>query len=183
MSPKSHINKWRKNFVIHQSWKCSDLKNQIFSNHNPQSERWPDSLVLYKSWIQSVWQCLNDRNWSKRFPLKWAQREGRLIGCIQSHSSRGLVVNHCAVAVSPKVPSRVAWQVTHKHTFFLLATVLELWAEICSIDRQTITIRRLWHLKYRAGEGYFVVCCIKWNSRNCAQTAATFCQYEAFAIL
>ena len=92
---------------------------------------------------------LNGQNQSRCFRVMWVQRKSRSAGYIPTRASTGLVVNHCALAVSPNVYSRGTWHVT-RGKFSLSPTVLELGAEICSNDRQTITIRWLvfsnkWH--------------------------------------
>ena len=61
-------------------------------------------------------------------------------------ASTGLVGDHCAVAMSPKVIC-VAPEMLPLNTFSLSLTVLELLAELRSNSRQVITIRHLWRLK------------------------------------
>ena len=62
---------------------------------------------------------------------------------IQTRASMGLVVNHCPAAMHRRVSNwHVALNVT-RNIFALLPTVLELWVEICSNGRQTITTRCL----------------------------------------
>ena len=61
---------------------------------------------------------------------------------IHTHASAGLIVNHCAVVMSPKGKVRGAGHVTPEIFFSLSATVLKLGAEIGSSGPQTITIRQ-----------------------------------------
>ena len=59
-----------------------------------------------------------------------------------ARASTGLAVNHCAVAMSPKGSLSGTCLLT-RNLFSLASTVLEIGAEICSNDSQTIAIRRL----------------------------------------
>ena len=67
---------------------------------------------LHPVHLESLQLFLNDQNRSKRFRVMWAERKSWSVQYIQTRASTGLVVNQCAVAMSPKGNSRGTWHVT-----------------------------------------------------------------------
>ena len=76
---------------------------------------------------------------------KVSRSVGRSTGYIHTNSRfyMPFVVKCCATAMAPKGNSHIADMLPYIYTFSLSLTVLELRVELCSIGRQTISIRRL----------------------------------------
>ena len=98
------------------------------------------------------------------------EKVGRSDGYIQTRAFTGLVVTHCSAAITPKGKSCLAWHVNSKY-FYLLPTVVEPWAEICSDGRHTLTIRRQNKciLTWLSREQYKMMSSVRigtWNNRQ-----------------
>ena len=79
-SPQQHLNKCKKNFLIHQSSKCSDSQKLTnFRGSKPPASARPSQLCAKlgpgASPRKTFRQCLNDRNRSKRFWVMWTQKK------------------------------------------------------------------------------------------------------------
>ena len=93
---------------------------------------------LHPVHLESLQLFLNDQNRSKRFRVMWAERKSWSVQYIQTRASTGLVVNQCAVAMSPKGNS-LSPDMLPPNTFSLSPTALEIGG---STGRETITIRQ-----------------------------------------
>ena len=91
--------------------------------------RSPPQGLCNSVWMTEIGQSICELcERKKKSVSRWA-------GYIQTLTSTGLVVNHCAVAVASKGNSCIGWHVTRN--IFLLPSILKLQADICSNGHQT----------------------------------------------
>ena len=118
----------KKYHAIHQTENAAIKKMlHIFGDHKLSSDRPPNIVQSYgmpESIAEALRRCLGDRNPSNRVRVMSAQRKSRFMDLSVGRSGtykfalvNCIVVYHCAMAMSPKGPSRVPWRVTLKHVF------------------------------------------------------------------